>query len=214
MINKILIAIAFAFYIASLFLPAVVFKPTIQDNKKNYTCSFIDFHKELDSRYCRNENNNYYSCHDKSQPATKFFPAAKQVSRDELNAWCGDDWNLPASYFLHGYAILLNPAALFFISWWANFLFLLSSIFILGKKNLWAVVSSVLSLIVALSAIFIFDSMPRNEGGANDFIVDHFASGYYIWLISMGVLILCSTLALLAKEETPNTNNNITDNNI
>ncbi len=204
MISKIILSVAFALYCYSLFLPGIVFKPTIEDNKKNYVCELINFHKEMDNFYCTYKKSQIYQCPGSSVPGTKL------TTREEITSWCGSDWKDPVSYILYGYNILLNPFAMFYLAWWPNVLFMISIFMIILRKRLIAIVVSILALPLALYA-HNFNQMSRNEGGVNNFIVDHLASGYYLWILSIILLVVS---ALFVKKIIPNSVQEVSTANI
>src|SRR6185295_4711314 len=79
-----------------------------------------------------------------------------------------------------------------YLPWFANPLFLLSAILLIAKKPRWALGTSALSLILAIST-FSIQKAPYNEGGDEANVIAY-GPGFFLWLASISVLLSTSFL--------------------
>lgn len=184
--RHIIIILACIVYAVSMFLPGIIYTPTVEDNEKNKTCSFINFNKETTSFFCQIQRDIYY-CSSLKQDNNH-----QPTPRAEILKWCGKDWDDPVSRVDYGYLILAFGWVATFdgnFAWWGNPLFFIAVIFAISKNRKITLISSLSAFILGLMA-FLFTDRLRNEGGVNDFIVDHLGSGYYLWMIAIAILIV------------------------
>lgn len=182
--NKYLILLAVALYGVSMFLPGIVYKPDFQDNVKNGPCSYAIEH----GFRCQLLSNGY-EC-----SLLKNGEIESPSNRQRILEYCGDDWNIPVAEIHYGYQILLLGwfglfAGIF--AWLGNPLFVKTLLLIRTKRYQEALYIAIASFAVGLTA-FMVHRVPRNEGGVNDYIVDHLGIGYYVWLASFIALAVYS----------------------
>ncbi len=183
-------------YITSLFTPSIVFEPTLGDNPKYTPCSLV-----FDSNgECEVLTEDGYACGligEGKKKDTKSKKYKEQVS------YCGEDWNKPVSASMMGYYILLTGAFGVFVgsfAWFANVLFIIAAVTYRQKNYLYARAFSLGALALGLQSVFLKE-IPRNEGGVDNFIVDHFSAGFYLWMLSFVLLVVLSSLKLHASRK-------------
>lgn len=191
--SKIFVITVCVLYFISLLLPGIVYKPTVQDNPKQQTCSMVDHNKNTAQFSCKFSGGEYLCNYVGS--------GVISVPRDEIVKWCGSDWNTPFSEISYGYEILLNPFAAFHPAWWPNPLLFLALAMATRRRKNASVIVSLIAVSLALTA-FTLNSVPRDEGGGNDFMFDHLGIGYYLWLFTL-VLVALNAIYMNFKNVSP-----------
>ena len=159
-------------YIGSLFLPGLVFEPSLRDNPKYGLCACPMREGYVLDRETR-------ACGQKEYVGIK-----NSMSEAEVYAICGDDWNTPIATDMKGYEILFFGWAGILelnFAWFANIFFLYALFAFTAKQYKNSFNLSLTAIPFALSA-FSFSRIPHFETNLYDEIVDHLGSGYYLWL--------------------------------
>lgn len=175
-------------YIGSLFLPGLVFEPTLRDNPKYSLCVCPMTEGYVMDRETR-------GCGLKDRAGIK-----NPMSEDEVYAICGDDWNTPVVTDMKGYTILFFGWAGILelnFAWFANIFFLYALFAFMAKQYKNSFNLSLAAIPFALSA-FSFSRIPHFETNLYDEIVDHLGAGYYLWLFV--ILVLAVYTYVLAKK--------------
>ncbi len=179
--------LAIIFYVVSLFTPSIVFQPTLADNPKYTPCSLV-FDSDGE---CEALTDDGYACGLVGEGKKK---DTKSKKYKEQVAYCGTDWNKPMSESMMGYYILLTGAfgvLMGSFAWFANIFFLIAAVTYSHRNYTYARAFAFGALAVGLQSIFLTE-VPRNEGGVDNFVVDHFGPGFYIWMLSFATLLLAS----------------------
>lgn len=175
----------------SLFLPGIVYQPSVEDNPKYPFC----VHAANPSQWqCTGEIAKDYSCSRidldlKSQN----HDSRPVISQEAIREYCGNNWDEPRAHVMPGYFILaFGWAGVLFLgnfAWLGN-LFYIGLLIALWRKEYKAIFYlGIIATVFALMA-FNLSEVPRNEGGVNNYQVDYLGIGYYIWLGTMVTSVL------------------------
>jgi len=93
------------------------------------------------------------------------------------------------SFFLMGWLGIFQG----YFTWFANVIYFVSLGLVLACKYKPALFLSFLALIVCGDFLLHHHNIALNEGGVPDFM--SFEAGYYLWMVSIGILLLFSLIA-------------------
>ena len=202
---KTFLRVGIVLYIISLFLPGIIYKPSLLDNYKSQntlcmqtldgyiggvygkdtviSCLLNSHGPQLSSRSLTiTEVQKLGSaCYltDSDFTATSLSPD-KAAAVEAIKKWCvGYDVPAPVSPD-YGWQILLFGWAGIFLgmfAWYSNVLLLVS----IARKDY---KFSIFAFLLGLQA-FYFSIKPLDEAGVKNYYVDHLGFGYYLWLAAM-----------------------------
>ena len=113
-------------YIGSLFLPGIIFEPSTENNPKFSFCASAN----NDGWVCSGSPENY-TC---GQPSVMI---TNPISKEQINAYCGTDWNTATAEKYEGWFILAFGWAGIFVAnfaWYANIFLLIAFASLLKMK--------------------------------------------------------------------------------
>ncbi len=186
---------AFILWAVSLALPGIIFKPTLDDNPKYGFCASalkdgVKCILTKDGTTCTDA-----SCYAQSNGhqcgLDPIHQVADAMNQNDVNAYCGQDWNEPRSEIMRGYQVLFwgwLGILMGNLAWCGNPLVLISMHLARRERYRGAFYCALTAFLFGISAFSLF-RVPRNEGGVNDYIVDSLGIGYYVWMVT--ILSLC-----------------------
>lgn len=188
--NHIFFSFIIVLFGISLILPGIIYQPSLEDNPKYAVCSYL---AEPNVWQCYGELPHNYSCTRIDSDIKFENDSAKLISKEKADKFCGNDWNEPKSYVMYGYYILaFGWAGVIFLgnfTWIAN-LFYVGLLVAVWRKEYKAIFYLAATTIIFALMAFNLSRVPRNEGGVNDYIVDHLGIGFYIWLGSIVISLI------------------------
>jgi hypothetical protein len=193
--------ISVIFYLSSLALPGIVYKPSLIGNPKaahcniaqsmNWECNFFPFNSR-----------GMVGCGHGIDKVGKNPPPL--IDKERIQRYC-EGWDNPIVVIDYGYSILLVGWLGIFIGaftpWFANVIGLVGTIFTICKKYKTALVLSLTAFGFGLNA-FSFSVKTLDDSGTKLY-VDYVGIGFYIWETSFLFLSLYCVSKLLDTKVTP-----------
>ena len=185
--ERILIPIAIILYIASLFLPGIVFNSELKQNSKYQGCFQVIEEGFECQKFNPIDHSGIITCESPKE-------GVNYVSKSAILNHCGNDWKAPVSEtkVYSGFTVLKIgwfAGVMGIFSWWANPLLLLSFFFYIKKVPKNGMMLSGIAFILALQSFFL-TTVPQDEGGVKKLTVDYLGAGYYLWLASIALTFL------------------------
>lgn len=179
--SRFVILISATLYLISMVLPGIFY---LENNPKFGLCS-----SALEGNFKCIKYTNGYSC---SKIESGKLADPKVMSKQEVDIYCGQDWDAPVFQAYYGYSILLLGWAGILVlnfAWFGNPLFLIALIATRNKNFKDALIASVVAFLFGLTA-FMLRSLPNLDTKGPD--VDHLGVGYYVWVAAIAFLAVNS----------------------
>lgn len=186
-------AVALVCYLASLFLPAIHYVPSVNMNPKasacgsltgNFVCSEFPF-----------EDGDRLSC-----GAPEMYLAETLIDNEKIKSFCLG-WDQPMASVDYGYKVLLMGWAgvfVFCFAWFANVSFVTSALLMREKTKL-ALILSLVGLALSVQS-FVFRTKWLDEGFVKSLDVERLGIGFYLWFFSLILITVCAGLQFRASE--------------
>lgn len=182
---------AVIFYIISMFLPGIYY---FANNPKLGFCS-----SAMQDDYSCIKFDNGYNC-SKIKPDKPIDP--KAMTKQDIESYCGQDWNTPVSQAYYGYTILLLGWAGIFVfnfAWYGNLImvYILLRFHVENPRNI--LIASIIAFLLGLNA-FTLRNLPNLD--AHGPAIHHLGIGYYVWMLSI-ILLICSSYKKFRENNIP-----------